>query len=60
MNLKYRNYVAQNPLLRKSHVHTEKQEDVKRWIDDEIRKWDFDTPEGRLMYVQSFNRDNGV
>lgn len=39
--MKPRNTLAFNPYMKKSHVHTERLENVKQIIEDDIDDWDF-------------------
>lgn len=39
--MKPRNTLAFNPYMKKSHVHTERLENVKQMIEDDIDDWDF-------------------
>ena len=39
--MKLRNTLAFNPYMKKSHVHTERLENVKQIIEDDIDDWDY-------------------
>ena len=39
--MKPRNTLAFNPYMKKSHVHTERLENVKQIIEDDIDDWDY-------------------
>ena len=37
--MKFRNHTALNPLLKKSHVHTEKVENIEKIINNQIQEY---------------------
>lgn len=39
--MKLRNTLAFNPYMKKSHVHTERLENIKQIIEDDIDDWDY-------------------
>jgi hypothetical protein len=39
--MKLRNTLAFNPYMKKSHAHTERLENVKQMIDNDIDDWDY-------------------